>query len=245
MDIFWATVIGFGVGISGTVMGGVVIYRSGNSPPKQSLLLGISGGIMIAVVIFDLWPEAFHYGGLFPGLAGTGLGIAIIHYFEWFMKGVPWYQRRHFSKITRLGLLLGMGIGTHNFPEGVALGTTFIANPSLRHWGGLGILMAVHNIPEGMVMSSALKLGKVRFGKIFIALFLVEVPMAVGSLVGAVLGRISGWMASMALGFAGGAMFFLVIKELLPMARKMAGFFWVSVGFLVGFGLGVFLVRII
>lgn len=245
MDIIWATVIGFVVGISGTVIGGIVIYRSANSPPKHSLLLGLSGGIMVAVVIFDLWPEALHYGGLLPGLAGTVLGIAIIHYFEWFMNGIPWYQKRHFSKTTKLGLLLGMGIGTHNFPEGVALGATFITDPALRHWGGLGVLMAVHNIPEGMVMSSALKLGKVRFGKIFTALFLVEIPMAFGSMVGAILGQISGWMASIALGFAGGAMFYLVIKELLPMARKMAGFFWVSLGFLIGFWLGVVLVRAI
>jgi len=245
MDILWAAVIGFVVGISGTVFGGLVIYRFGEGPIKQSGLIGLSGGIMVAVVLLDLWPEALHYGGWAPTILGTGLGVIIIRYFETMMQLIPWYRQRNFSKSTKLGLLMGMGIGTHNFPEGVALGTMYIANPYIQYWGGLGLLMALHNIPEGMVMASALKLGKVRFSKIVAALFLVEVPMAVGAMIGAFVGQISGWAASMALGFAGGAMIFLVIQELLPMAKKIAGLLWTGFGFIIGFGLGVLLVKII
>lgn len=245
MDILWAAVIGFLVGISGTVFGGLVIYRFGEGRTRQSGLMGFSGGIMVAVVLLDLWPEALHYGGWLPATVGTGLGVIIIRYFETVMRLFSWYERRNFSKSTKLGLLMGMGIGAHNFPEGVALGTMFIANPLIHYWGGLGVLMALHNIPEGMVMASALKLGKVRFSKIVAALFLVEIPMAVGAMFGAFIGRISGWSASLALGFAGGAMIFLVLKELLPMAQKMAGLLWTGLGFIIGFGLGVVLVRII
>lgn len=245
MDIIEATVLGLIVGLSGTVLGGVVIYRSGNSLSKQGWLLGFSGGIMVAVVLFDLWLEALHYGGIGLTLVGTAIGMALIHYFEFSLNLIPGYRRKKFSKAARIGMLMGLGIGTHNFPEGVALGTTFIANQAMSHWIGLAVIMAVHNIPEGMVMSSAFKLGKVPFYKIFIALILVEVPMALGSTVGALLGKISGVMVALSLAFAGGAMIYLVGKELIPAAKKMAGAFWVGSGFVFGLVAGIMFISII
>lgn len=246
MDIVIATLLGFWVGISGTMAGGLIIIRQRKeSLAKQGWLLGFSGGIMIAVTIFDLWPEAWHFGGALPTLLGTMVGMLLVRYFDPLLKILPWYRQRMFSKITKVGILLGMGIGTHNFPEGVALGTTFIASPVVTGWLGLALLMALHNIPEGMVMASAFKIGKVRLSYIIWALIIVEIPMAIGSSIGAILGRISVWTIALSLGFAGGAMFLLVARELLPLARKMSGFFWVGSGFGTGVLVGIALVNLI
>jgi ZIP family zinc transporter len=246
MDIVIATFLGFLAGVSGTLTGGlIIINQHKESLSKQGLLLGFSGGIMIAVTIFDLWPEAWHFGGALPTFLGTAAGILLVHYFDPLLQFIPWYRQRKFSQITKVGILLGMGIGVHNFPEGVALGTTFIANPAMTGWMGLALLMALHNIPEGMVMASAFKIGKVRLTKIIRALILVEIPMAFGSTIGAVLGRISARTIALSLGFAGGAMFLLVARELLPLARKMSGLFWVGCGFGTGAFVGIALVNLI
>jgi zinc transporter, ZIP family len=143
-----------------------------------------------------------------------------------------------------VGILLGVGIGVHNFPEGVALGTTYIACKALSNWLSLALLMAIHNIPEGMVVAAAFKLGKVKRLRIILALVCVEIPMALGGTVGAFLGQLSPFMVSFALSFAGGAMILLVGKELLPMAKKLAGFFWVGSGFAVGILMGIVLIKI-
>jgi ZIP family zinc transporter len=246
MKIIVATLLGFMVGILGTLTGGLMIlYQKKSTPAKQGWLLGFSGGIMIAVTSFDLWPEAWHYGGYLPTTLGTGFGMLMVSYSDPFLQLIPWYRKRKFSRLTKVGILLGMGIGTHNFPEGMALGTTFIANPAITGWLGLALLMAIHNIPEGMVMSSAFKLGRVRLITTVFALIMVEFPMAIGSTIGAIVGQISARMIALSLGFAGGAMFLLVAKELLPMARKLSGIFWVGTGFGAGFLLGVALVNII
>ncbi len=245
MELLNATLLGFIVGISGTLVGGLLIlYRFSQKVSTQSWLLGLSGGIMAAVVVFDLWPEALHFGGIVPTLIGTGTGILLVLYFDRFLKFIPWYREHQFSKLVRVGIMLGVGIGIHNFPEGVALGTTYIANPSIGNWLSLALLMGLHNIPEGMVMSAAFKLGKVKSLSIFFSLLLVEVPMALGATVGAFLGGISPMMISFSLGFAGGAMIFLVGKELLPTAKKLAGLIWVSCGFAMGIILGMILIRL-
>ncbi len=199
----------------------------------------------MAVTIFDLWPEAWHFGGFFPTFLGTGTGILLVNLFDPLLQLTPWYRRKNFSRLTKVGILLGMGIGAHNFPEGVALGTTFIASPVVSGWLGLALLMAIHNIPEGMVMASAFKMGKVPLFKTITALILVELPMALGSALGAFLGQISPWMISLSLGFAGGAMFFLVVKELLPAARQSSGIFGIGLGLGTGFGVGILLVNLL
>lgn len=200
---------------------------------------------MAAVVLFDLWPEAWHFGGFFPTLLGSGIGILMVQFFDPMLQLIPWYRRRKFSKLTKVGILLGVGIGVHNFPEGVALGTTFIASSRITEWLGLALLMAIHNIPEGMVMASAFKIGRVGFGKIILALTLVEVPMALGGTAGGLLGKISQWMIAVSLGFAGGAMALLVAKELLPLAKKFAGAFRVGCGFILGALVGIALVSVV
>ncbi|MCL6592161.1 MAG: ZIP family metal transporter [Firmicutes bacterium] len=242
MKFILATLLGFMVGISGTIIGGLIaLGRGRSSPEKQGWLLGFSGGIMIAVVFYDLWPEAWHYGGLSPTLIGTGAGLFLVHFADPIFKLIPWYKQHQFSRIIKTGILLGLGIAVHNFPEGVALGTTYITARGVENWPGLALLMAIHNIPEGMAMASSLKLGRVHPAKIITALILVEIPMALGGAIGAFLGNLSAEMGSISLGFAGGAMFLLALKELLPLAKKLGGFIPVGSGFVVGLFTGIFM----
>jgi zinc transporter, ZIP family len=242
--LFKATLLGFVVGISGTLIGGLLIlYRFSNSLSKQSWMLGFSGGIMVAVVLFDLWPEAFHFGGIVPLIIGSGIGMLLVKYFDKILRTISWYREHGFSKLIKVGIMLGVGIGVHNFPEGVALGTTYAASSNINGWLSLALLMGLHNIPEGMVMASAFKLGRVRTKKIILALFCVEIPMALGGTVGAFLGQLSPAMVSLALSFAGGAMFLLVGQELLPMAKRLAGILAVGSGFAVGILVGIILIQ--
>jgi ZIP family zinc transporter len=243
--LFLAMTLGLTVGFSGTLTGGGLIFCFGGNLPQQGWLLGLSGGIMAAVVVLDLWPEALYHGGIVTTLVGTLIGVGLICRSAVILEWLPWYRRRCPGRGIRLGLLLGLGIGAHNFPEGIAMGATWVVGRELREWIGLALLMAVHNIPEGMVMAGAFRLEKVKLGKIWLALLLVEVPMALGSGLGAFLGRISGGMVALSLGFAGGAMLFLVGRELLPLAKKIAGMVTVSSGFGLGFLVGMILIVII
>jgi ZIP family zinc transporter len=244
MLLLQAVLIGFAVGICGTLAGGGLICFSRGSMPQQGWLLGLSGGIMAAVVLLDLWPEALRQGSIWITVTGSALGAALIMKAEILLELLPWSRRQRLGKGIKLGLLLGVGIGAHNLPEGIAIGASWAVGRRVQEWFGLAVLMAVHNIPEGMVIASAMRLEKVSFAKIWALLLLVELPMAFGSGLGAFLGRISGEMVALALGFAGGAMLFLVGRELLPLAKKLAGMVAVGSGFGLGFLIGMLLIAV-
>ena len=65
-NFLFSTIIGASAGIIGTGLGGAMAFIL-ERPGKRflSMLLSLSSGLMIAVVCFDLLPEAFEIGGLF------------------------------------------------------------------------------------------------------------------------------------------------------------------------------------
>ncbi|MGQ9779915.1 MAG: ZIP family metal transporter [Bacillota bacterium] len=216
--ILAAGAVGFGLGLAGTAGGGLlVLVRRRPSPLWQARLLGVAGGIMLAVSFFDLWPGAWRAGGFLPTGYGTAAGVLLVGLLDFFLPPRP------AARFVRAGLLLGLGIGAHNFPEGVALGTAFTARGRLGGWLDLGLLMALHNIPEGMVMAASLRLGGYGPARILLALALVELPMAVGGGIGGFFGRLSPAMVAGSLAFAAGAMVLVVVRELLPAGEEVAG----------------------
>ena len=244
-SVLLATILGFVVGVAGTAGGGALVLAWPNpSRANQACLLGLSGGIMLAVVFFDLWPGAWHLGGPAYTAAGTFVGILLVGFFDQILPSLPALGPR-LTRFARTGLLIGLGIGTHNFPEGVALGTAYAAARNLSGWIGLALLMGLHNIPEGTIMAAALRLGGVRLSRILLALVLVEVPMALGATAGAVFGRLSERAVSAALAFAGGAMFFVVFRELLPTGEELGGRRAAWGGTAIGLLLGILLTRLI
>ena len=233
------TSLGLLVGIIGTGLGGLMtLFSPIRTGEQQSILLGLSGGVMVGVVLWDLWPEAVHFNNA-SAVCGGLIGLGFILLASTLIKsgGID----GNMNRLTRTGLLMGLGIGFHNFPEGLAIGTVKAAADCWREWVGLAGMMTLHNIPEGMVVAATLRMGKVKLGKILIALFLVEVPMAVGALMGGILGGISPRFEAASLGFASGAMILLVVKEMLPMGVNLAAFRFT----LLGLGGGVLIGRLL
>ncbi|HBR33929.1 MAG TPA: hypothetical protein DD734_04790 [Firmicutes bacterium] len=233
--VFLAALLGLLVGVVGAGMGGVVASLIPTATRRQqSILLGASGGIMLGVVAWDLIPEAWNLSPIYTvaGLVTGTLFILLLLRYESDPGAVTANVR-----FTKTGHLLGIGIALHNFPEGLAVGTVFANDPASSLWWELSLLMGIHNIPEGLVVATTLRLGKTDWRSIALTLFLAELPMAIGAMLGGVLGSITTPWVATSLGFAGGAMLILVAVELIPLASKQAGWRWATVGLSVGLGL--------
>lgn len=230
--------IGFLCGMIGTGLGGVLTILLGN-PTKRfmAVLLGFTSGIMISVVCFDLLPEAFDMGGVFLSLVGIVLGVGMILAIEQF---IPERVSQKYSEdfdFVRSGILLGIGIAIHNFPEGLAVGSGFAASDYLGL--GLAIVIGLHDMPEGVAMAVPLKMGGVNRLKILMYTVLAGIPMGLGAFLGELLGEISHTLICLCLSFAGGAMLYITCGELIPKTYNIYKGRISTIGMIIGIICGI------
>src|SRR5690606_26514150 len=77
MDIWFVSLIGLLVGILGTGLGSLIGILVKKTNKVLSFLLGVTGGFMLFIVSFHLFPEAFYLGGVFNVILGVIIGISI------------------------------------------------------------------------------------------------------------------------------------------------------------------------
>lgn len=159
-------------------------------------------------------------------------------------------HRNEKSRLFVAGLVMMTAIALHNLPEGMVIGASYAVETDLiaNLFSGSGFIMAVviglHNIPEGMAVSVPLISGGMGKVKATLLTALSGLPTVFGALIGYALGGINEIMLVLSLGFASGAMLYVVFGELLPESILM----WKSklptlslfVGVLVGFLLVIF-----
>jgi ZIP family zinc transporter len=244
-NMIFSTVIGTAAGIVGTGLGGALSFLL-KRPSKRylSTVLSISAGLMLAVVCFDLLPRSFDMGGLGTGLAGTIFGVAAIAFFQNILSGSQDQSRNGKGKnYIQTGILLGIGIALHNFPEGLAIGTGFT---TVQTFGlGLSLVIALHDIPEGIAMATPMRMGGMNRLKVVLSALLAGIPTGIGALIGYILGEISVVLISLCLGFAGGAMLYITCSELIPESRDLHKGRISGLGLVFGFILGILVSKLI
>ena len=237
--IFLTALIGLSVGVLGTGLGGLVAFAIKRPSQKYlSFILGITSGLMLSIVCFDLLPEAFQLGHLYLGILGIGTGVLTI-----ILLGTitPSFSRRNPTGVNedfiRTGILLGVGVALHNFPEGLAIGSSFMATKELGI--GISIVIALHNMPEGISMATPMSIGGMSRFRAFAFTILAGIPMGLGALVGAMLGEISQNFIAFCLAFAGGTMLYITCGELIPKSHSLKNGKISSYGLMIGFILGI------
>ena len=117
------------------------------------------------------------------------------------------------------GIVMACAIALHNLPEGMVIGAAYVGSqPGNLLSGGflMALVIGLHNIPEGMAVSVPLISGGMNKGKAVLLSALSGAPTILGALLGYLLGALNPMMLSVALGFASGAMLYVVFGELLP-----------------------------
>lgn len=158
--ITWVVLITAIAGIGGTGLGGLVgVILRKDSTKVVSLLLAFAGGIMLAVVNFDLIPEAFHPEGangelsLWWVIFGVILGFGAIYLLNMIIDNkvnpeIAHIDEDHPATADGLDELIHADHLQMHAEEGNKY-EMFIA----------GIVMAcaigLHNIPEGMVIGAS------------------------------------------------------------------------------------------
>lgn len=138
------------------------------------------------------------------------------------------------------GIVIACAIALHNIPEGMSIGATFAiqSDNAVATALMLALLIGLHNIPEGMAVSVPLIAGGMGRVKAVLLTAASGLPMVIGALLGLWLGDIGPLGLCCSLGFASGAMLYVVFGEIVPQAilmdRSRVPAILVVIGILIG-----------
>ena len=121
------------------------------------------------------------------------------------------------------GMVMACAIALHNVPEGMTIGASYACNEGTMGNAALvlAILIGLHNIPEGMAVSVPLISGGMSRLKAVLITASSGIPTIFGALLGYALGEIGPMGLTISLGFASGAMLYVVFGEILPQSYLM------------------------
>jgi ZIP family zinc transporter len=202
--------------------------------------IGFSAGIMILVSAFELVPESHHAIGAKATALTVGLG-ALLLLLANFVLPHSHLVREHGLTDTRLVksvFLVVVGLILHDVPEGFAMANAYLASPSLGLLVALAI--ALHNLPEELAMAiPAMTLRSRRF--LLQAAFLSALAEPFGAVLGLLAVAADPSLNAYFMAFAAGAMIFISIHELIPMAHRYRRPGW----FIVGIALSIIVYRLL
>lgn len=214
------------------------------SQRAQDTMFGFGAGVMLAASAFSLalpGIQAARAAGHGPWSAGMVVGVAILAGAALLMLIEQLVPHEHFIKghegrashwVTRVWLFV-FAICLHNLPEGLAIGVGFAAGQA--HGIALATGIAIQDLPEGLVVAVALiaagypRSFSVRIG---MASGLIE---PAGAVVGAAIVTQFPLLLPVALGFAAGAMLFVISHEIIPESHRQGHENFATGGLLVGF----------
>lgn len=203
-----------------------IFFRKKYSQNFINFALGASAGIMLVASFISLILPGFEYAReLLPNykhtylmvLVGLIVGYLAIIFIHNHLPHEHLFKEKDMKENTSLSrvMLIVMAITLHNLPEGLAVGVGF-GGTDLDHALEIAFAISLQNMPEGLVVAfGLLSEGSSRSRAVGMA-FLSGAVEPVAALFGFLATRIVVWSLPVALGFAAGAMLFVVCQEMLP-----------------------------
>lgn len=229
MEMLRQTLIGSAVGIVGTGLGGCVCCFFNPTKGWLAVMMAFAAGVMSSVTALELIPQAFAHSGVIFGLVSIAFGMLFVYSISLL------YRTGQSSSLIKTGIITGITIAVHNFPEGLAIGSGF--SESEATGAGIALVILLHDLPEGMAMAAPLKAGGMG-NKVALSAFLAGAPTGFGAFLGFAMGSISKTVYGACMGFAGGAMMQATIAELLPQSVSSGGKLKAALGMALGMAVG-------
>ncbi len=176
---------------------------------------------------------AWQYGGLF--VVGFSAGLLGLVWFEQRFLGAAKNGLSAGARAKQVAFMIAVGLGLHNFSEGLAIGQGYVAGELRLAWL-LAIGFGLHNATEGFGIAAPLSGHRASWGFLSLMGLIAGGPTLLGAIVG-------GWWTSkpaeaLFLALASGTVLY-VVGELLHLGRQLKEESVVTIGLLVGFFVAV------
>ena len=250
--------IGLLIPLLGTMLGAAFVFfmRDEMSPRLQKSLLGFASGVMVAASVWSLLLPAMEmeapsqpppvgeaFWSVLPAAVGFLLGLGFLLLIDELTPHLhigtdkPEGPRSHLSRTA----MLALAVTIHNLPEGMAVGVVFagaedgVAGLSLASALAVSIGIAIQNVPEGAIISVPMRVAGNSKWRSFIIGSLSGAVEPIGGIAIILLASLMTPALPYLLAFAAGAMFYVVVEELIPEASEGEHSNIGTIGFAIGF----------
>ncbi len=236
-----------------TALGAAVVFTAKDMNRRiLDAMLGFAAGVMIAASFWSLlapaikmsegiefpWLPAvtgFLIGGIFLG--GVDKVLPHLHF------GFPLNEAEGIKTTWKRSTLLILAITLHNIPEGLAVGVAFGAvasgfpSATLAGAMALAVGIGIQNFPEGLAVSMPLRREGMSRLRSFWYGQLSGIVEPAAAVIGAAAVIIAKPVLPYALGFAAGAMIFVVVEEVIPESQRCGNADLATAGAMIGFAI--------
>lgn len=246
-----ALIIGLLIPLLGTMLGAAfVFFMRDDMPPRlQKALLGFASGVMVAASVWSLLIPSMEMEAdkgiwsVAPAALGFLLGIGFLLLVDEVTPHLhigtetPEGPRSHLSRTA----MLALAVTIHNLPEGMAVGVVFAgaeegaAGLTLASALAVSIGIAIQNVPEGAIISMPMRAAGNSKWRSFLLGSLSGAVEPIGGLAVILLASLMTPVLPYMLAFAAGAMFYVVVEELIPEASEGKHSNLSTIGFAIGF----------
>lgn len=235
-DLQMSIAAGIFIPFLGTALGSACVFfmKKELGDKVQRVLTGFAAGVMVAASIWSLLipameqEEAMGKLAFMPAAIGFWLGILLLLFLD---RIIPHLHRNSREQEgPHVGLknttMLLFAVVLHNLPEGMAVGVVYagliMGNGAVTVSGALALSIgiAIQNFPEGAIISMPLRARGMSKWRAFVYGVLSGVVEPVGAVLVIIA---SGFLVPALpyfLSFAAGAMFYVVVEELIPEANQ-------------------------
>ncbi len=215
----------------GTSLGAACVFlmKKELNAGVQRALTGFAAGVMVAASIWSLilpaMEQSEHLGKLsfVPAVTGFCLGMLFLLILDMVtphmhMNNTVEGPKSNLQKTT----MMVLAVTLHNIPEGMAVGVVYAGwasgNAKITGAGALALALgiAIQNFPEGAIISMPLKAEGMSKAKACLMGILSGIVEPIAGLVTLMLTGLVVPILPYLLGFAAGAMIYVVIEELIP-----------------------------
>lgn len=236
----------------GTVLGSGMVFLMKNkmNPFLEKFLLGFAAGVMVAASIWSLIIPSINMSGeldvvpWLPATVGFIFGILFLLVLDSYIPHLHIKTNQaegmNISKFRKTTMMV-FAVTLHNIPEGMTVGITLAgANNSatgitLAAALVLAIGIALQNFPEGAIISMPLKEEGFSKKKAFMLGALSGIVEPIFGFITLLLTNLVIPILPYLLSFAAGAMFYVVIEELVPESQSGSHSNIGTIGFAIGF----------
>ena len=216
----------------GTVLGSACVFfmKGQMSDRLNRALTGFASGIMVSASFFSLLKPSLEQtaaaaglAAFMPAVSGFLVGMLFLLLLDNIIPHIHLDNTREGpqSRLKKTTMMM-LAVTLHNLPEGMAVGIVYAGwmygNEQISMAGALSLALgiALQNFPEGAIISMPLRAEGMPKMKTFLCGVLSGIVEPIGAILVILAAGVFVPMLPFLLAFAAGAMFYVVVEELIP-----------------------------